>query len=158
MIQLIPYSKATEIDQQLETYTLPEHQIIFSGLPKEAIEIAVKDTTRHPILLTDKEQVTTFFILQKKEEALNYTDNKQAMLLRSFSTAEKYQGKGYATLALTLLPAYVNKAFPDKNELVLAVNSRNHSAIQLYKKCGYLDTKKRRKTAYGELLILSKSL
>ncbi|NGP46406.1 GNAT family N-acetyltransferase [Bacillaceae bacterium SIJ1] len=49
------------------------------------------------------------------------------------------QGNGFATKGLQLLPGFMHTHFPEVNEVVLGVNQKNHPAIQLYRKVGFID-------------------
>ena len=155
-MRLIEYDDQIGLMKQIDSYNLLKNQRIFSALPKESIVDSSKKKNRHPIVLvTNNEIVTTFFILQEKEGIETYSDNKHAILLRSFSTNSKYQGNGFAKKALQLLPSYIRSHFESINEIVLAVNSVNTVAITLYKKCGFIDTSRRIKTEYGSLIVFS---
>ena len=133
-MRLIEYDDQIGLMKQIDSYNLLKNQRIFSALPKESIVDSSKKKNRHPIVLvTNNEIVTTFFILQEKEGIETYSDNKHAILLRSFSTNSKYQGNGFAKKALQLLPSYIRSHFESINEIVLAVNSVNNVAITLYK-------------------------
>lgn len=157
-MELTAYTGQKEYARQIESYQLPDEQILFSGLPATAIKLAEGDPDKYPIFLVDDQQLPVFFILHKNEGVKPYTANDQAMLLRSFSTNFIYQGMGYAKTALKLLDSYVHDHFPEINEIVLAVNAANQPAICLYQACGYQETGDVIKTEYGRLLILSKKL
>ncbi|MHC5229458.1 GNAT family N-acetyltransferase [Enterococcus sp. LJL99] len=158
-MKLLRYENQSSLEKQILNYNLPKEQAIFTSLPKEALLECSNDKNSHPIMLVNNEnELTTFFVLQEKEGVEKYSTNKQAVLLRSFSTDVKYQGKGYGKLALQLLPEYIKNKMNLFNEIVLAVNSINVLAINLYKKNGFVDTKKRIKTEYGELLVLNQKI
>lgn len=158
-MKLIEYKGQNKMKEQIEHYHLPKEQAIFSGLPKDSIMEASKDKSRYPIMLvTGDASLITFFVLHEKAGVRAYSDNEQAILLRSFSTDSRYQGKGYGKLALQLLPDYIKNNFESINEIVLAVNSVNVSAIGLYDKSGFIDTNRRIKTDYGELAVLSQTI
>lgn len=158
-MKLIEYKEQKKLKKQIDSYHLSENQVIFTAHPKDAVVESSKEKNRYPIvLITNNEILTTFFILHEKEGVYPYSDNKQAILLRSFSTDSKHQGKGFAKMALNLLPDYIRNTFISINEIVLAVNSVNTSAISLYKKSGFIDTTRRIKTDYGSLIVLSQTI
>jgi RimJ/RimL family protein N-acetyltransferase len=68
----------------------------------------------------------------------NFTDNVHAIFLRAFSIDWKHQGKGYAGLAMNILPKFVLNHFPQVVEIVLTVNENNLPAKRLYEKSGFL--------------------
>ena len=75
-----------------------------------------------------EDTLVTFFVLHKKEGVRPYSKNPNAILLRTFSTDFRYQGKGYALKTLLLQPEFVKENFKDINEIVLAVNLKNEAA------------------------------
>lgn len=136
-------------------YTLTEEQLRYTKSPKESIELAKQDNSRHAILAMDGNKLVTFFILHEKEGVTPYSSNEQALLIRSFSTDFYEQGKGYAKTALHLLPDFVRKHFPHINELVLGVNVPNVAAQELYKRCGFVDEGRQAKGLQEELKVMS---
>ncbi len=75
-----------------------------------------------------------FFALQTGDRVQEFTENENALLLTSFSINHNRQRKGYAKKSLALLQAFVQRYFPMKNEVVLAVNEKNIPAQNLYEK------------------------
>lgn len=136
-------------------YTLTEEQLRYTKSPKESIELAKQDNSRHAILAMDGNKLVSFFILHEKEGVTPYSSNEQALLIRSFSTDFYEQGKGYAKTALHLLPDFVRKHFPHINELVLGVNVPNVAAQELYKRCGFVDEGTQAKGLREELKVMS---
>lgn len=158
-MKLIEYYGQPEFASAINNYQLPDNQVIFSGLPKAAIQSAANDPDKHPVFLIDKDnKLAVFFILHKKQGVKPYSKNEQAILLRSFSTNYAYQGRGFAKASLELLSPYIREFFPSINEIVLAVNAKNQPAINLYLKCHFKDTNEIIKTDYGQLLIFSKKI
>jgi len=145
-------------DQQLqliENYELTEEQLMFTGIPIECIKLSEKDPDRFTILAIDNDQLVTFFNLHRNEGVKPYSQNSHAILLRAFSTDARHRGKGYAKMALELLPKFVKKEFPHMTEIVLAVNIANSAAQSLYKKSGYVDQGVRAMGKKGELIVMS---
>ncbi|WP_342443544.1 GNAT family protein [Lysinibacillus sp. FSL K6-0057] len=139
----------------VEQYTLTEEQLRYTKSPKESIELAKQDNSRHAILAMDGNKLVTFFVLHEKEGVTPYSSNEQALLIRSFSTDFYEQGKGYAKTALHLLPDFVRKHFPHINELVLGVNVPNVAAQELYKRCGFVDEGRQAQGLQEELKVMS---
>ncbi|QPA60749.1 GNAT family N-acetyltransferase [Lysinibacillus sphaericus] len=123
----------------VEQYTITEEQLRYTKSPKDSIELAKADDSRHAVLALDGDKLVSFFVLHEKEGVRPYSSNEQALLIRSFSTDYHEQGKGYAKEALQLLPTFVRQHFPSINELVLGVNIPNVAAQALYAKCGFVD-------------------
>jgi RimJ/RimL family protein N-acetyltransferase len=141
--------------QAIEQYQITEDQLRFTGKPLDCIELSQEDVDRYSILAMDEKQLVTYFDLHKNEGVKPYSDNKNAILIRAFSTDSRHLGKGYATKALKLLPRFVKEHFSEINELVLAVNLKNEAAQGLYKKCGFIDEGVRRMGPKGELIVMS---
>ncbi|MBD8520981.1 GNAT family N-acetyltransferase [Lysinibacillus fusiformis] len=135
----------------VEQYTITEEQLRYTKSPKDSIELAKEDDSRHAVLALDGDKLVTFFVLHEKEGVKPYSSNEQALLIRSFSTDYHEQGKGYAKAVLQLLPGFVRQHFPLINELVLGVNIPNVTAQALYIKCGFVDEGKQA-TGFGEEL------
>ena len=139
----------------LEDYYLPDGQLYYSATPKEAIEISKGNQDRHDILGLDNGELVVFFVLHENEGASPYTDQENSILIRSFSTNYKHQGKGYAKESLKQLPAFVKTHLPHIENIVLAVNVNNTAAQHLYKKCGYKNEGVRVDGSKGELIVMS---
>lgn len=142
---------------QIKTYQVKD--VVFTGLPQNAIEISQKNKDYHPILLVNESnEIYTFFVLDYGDDKFKYTSNINSLLLRSFSTNERFLRKGYAFSALSLLSKYVQTNYPDVQEIVLGVNKRNLAAQNLYKKAGFEEKAKTYIGKKGIQLIFSKSI
>ena len=139
----------------VENFHLTEEQLTYTVHPKECIKLSNEDSERSSILAVEEDKLVTFFVLHKNQGVKLYSNNNNAILLRAFSTDSRYQGRGYAKMALMLLPEFVKENFKETNEIVLAVNVKNYAAQGLYKKCGYVDEGVRKMGEKGELIILS---
>ncbi|WP_078378525.1 GNAT family N-acetyltransferase [Sutcliffiella halmapala] len=142
-------------DSVLMQFSLPLEQAQFTGMPDEMVRKAKEDTSRNPIVITHDSQPVGFFVLCTGELVSEYTPNQQALLLIAFSINHSEQGKGYAKVGLQLLSGFIAEHFPEKNEVVLAVNGKNKPAQRLYKKVGFKDTGRRKVGKIGEQMILS---
>ncbi|MDT0160978.1 GNAT family N-acetyltransferase [Bacillus sp. AG4(2022)] len=147
-----------EDESRLKGYQLPEEQLGFTSMPVPAIEACLQEDDRHPIIIQYGEDIAGFFVLHGKGGAIKYSPNEQAMLLRAYSISASYQGKGIAGESLRLLPDFVKKHFPDKNEIVLGVNHSNHAAQHVYKKAGFIDQGLRITGKKGEQYVLHMQL
>ena len=144
-----------ELAKHIETYTLTDEQLQFTGIPKDSIEFSQTEDNHYPILALDNDQLVTFFALHTCEGVEPYSANTNAILIRTFSTDFHHQRKGYAKQALALVPAFVAEHFAGVNEIVLAVNIKNEAAQALYAKCGFVDNGIRAMGRRGELIVLS---
>jgi GNAT superfamily N-acetyltransferase len=144
--------------EQLMTYTLADEQRRYTAMPLDALKKCEEENDRHPILIMLHESCAGFFVLHGGEGARNYSDNPSAILLRAYSVASDYQGRGIASTSLKLLPSFVKHHFQDKDEMILAVNVANLPARSLYNKCGFIDTGRRMIGKKGELIIMQYQL
>ena len=152
------YFYDASFQEKIEQYQITEEQLRYTGDPKESTKLTMADPDRYCVLAIEKAQLVTYFNLHINEGVKPYSDNKKAILLRSFSTDSRFLGKGYATQALKLLPSFIREHFKEINEIVLAVNVGNNIAHQLYKKCSYVDKGERRMGPKGELIMMSYDL
>lgn len=155
-IKLVPYTE--EYKEVLQTYTLPEEQVLFTAHPMELLDIVKQDPTRNPIVILANNKPVGIFSLQSGSRVQEYTTKENTLLLTSFSINYAEQGNGYAKRALQLLPSYVDLHFPNIEEIVLAVNERNIPARKLYIKVGFEDRGQRRIGPIGPQLVLNLSL
>lgn len=99
---------------------------------------AKNDRTKNVIVILDYNGVPVgLFALQTGDRVQEFTENENALLLTSFSINHNRQRKGYAKKSLALLQEFVQRYFPIKNEVVLAVNEKNIPAQNLYEKVGF---------------------
>ncbi|MBO1580727.1 GNAT family N-acetyltransferase [Bacillus sp. XF8] len=152
-IQLIPYDE--KYKEIIEAFILPSEQIQFTAKPSDLLEKAKKDVTRNVVVIMANHHTPVgIFALQSGARVAEYTDNPNALLLVAFSINYEKQGKGYAKKGLTLLHDFVASHFPNKNEIVLAVNERNIPAQKLYLQVGFEDRGQRRMGPIGRQLVL----
>ena len=90
--------------------------------------------------LFSQQKLVTFFVLDAGPQKADYTDENDALLLRSFSTDARFLRRGYAKEALRLLPNFVKTHFPATKQIVLAVNKKNSAAKKLYYSVGFVDS------------------
>ncbi len=63
-----------------------------------------------------------------------------ALGLRSFFIDADRQGQGHGARALDALLADLGRRYPAAHQLVLTVNCRNHAALALYRRAGFVDS------------------
>ncbi|MEH6992393.1 GNAT family N-acetyltransferase [Neobacillus drentensis] len=152
-VELVHFSKENET--QLHSFELPKEQEKFTALPKKVTNVI--DGQYRIVILSENEPVG-FFLIHATERVKEYSDNPRAMLLTAFSINHAHQGKGYAKQGMSLINEFVQKEFPDCNEIVLAVNHKNIPAQKLYMKVGFQDTGRRKIGRIGEQYIMALSL
>ncbi|WP_078543349.1 GNAT family N-acetyltransferase [Litchfieldia alkalitelluris] len=138
----------------LKNFYLTPAQLKFTALPHDVLEIAIKDSYRHPVVIEVEGKPVGFFVLHHGSEIQEYTTNPKAILLRAFSINFNEQRKGYASKALEALPSFVRDNFNNFDEIVLAVNKQNDQAIKLYEKANFLYRGKKRYGLFGMQYIL----
>lgn len=60
-----------------------------------------------------------------------------ACVLRGFFVDQRYQGKGYSTACLRIMPAALHSMYPNLKFVYLTVNFKNPLAIKTYTKGGF---------------------
>lgn len=139
----------------LNGFVLSEEDKMFSALPKDVLPQALVIRDRYPTVILKEDSPVGFFILHTSKETIApYSNNVSAILLSALSLHAPQQGKGYAKQAMLQLPAFVANYFPWCDEIVLAVNHRNHRAQNLYRSSGFIDKGRRRIGPIGEQHIL----
>lgn len=138
----------------LGDYHLHDEQKKYTALPLDALKKCEMDVERHPAVILYGNEVAGFFVLHGWEGAKEFSDNKDAILLRAYSINAAYQGKGIANKSMSLLPSFVREHFPSKNEIILAVNHTNNIAQKVYFNGGFIDKGTRAMGREGEMLIL----
>ncbi|WEG11294.1 GNAT family N-acetyltransferase [Pullulanibacillus sp. KACC 23026] len=144
--------------RDLYDYHLSEEHSQYTSLPVNALKLCEEDPSRYPIVILYNGAVAGFFVLHGWEGVQAYCDHQSAILIRGYSVKPSYQGKGIATKSLKLLTPFIKQHFPDKNEIILAVNHNNVIAQHVYKKSGFIDKGKRVLGRKGELYIFHKDL
>lgn len=141
-------------------YALDENQLQYTASAGQALQRIEEreDTLAFPITILKDEDPCGFFVLDFGDDKLELTDNKDAMLLRSFSINPELQGKGIGKTAMIQVDEFVRENFKDCDEIVLAVNQNNISAYQLYRKVGYQYEGKIRIGRSGPQYIMYKKL
>ncbi|MCI1218098.1 MAG: GNAT family protein [Bifidobacterium crudilactis] len=149
-VNLLPYNPTFE--EALGSYQLSD--LSFTGTPEHAIRVSRISDGYHPVLLvTGRGEIPTFLVLDYGDDKYRYTIRSDSMLIRSFSTDDRFHRRGFAHLALTLLPDYVHAAYENIHELVLGVNAANHPAQKLYEGSGFVKLPETYQGPKGEQLI-----
>ncbi|PES74405.1 GNAT family N-acetyltransferase [Bacillus cereus] len=152
-IQLVPYKE--QYKEIIQSFTLPSEQVQFTANPGELLEKAKNDRTKNVVVILDYSGVPVgVFALQTGDRVQEFTENKDAILLTSFSVNHNKQRKGYAKKTLALLQYFVKNYYPIINEVILAVNEKNIPAQKLYKKVGFQDKGFRRMGPIGQQIIM----
>lgn len=149
-MEFIKYSQ--EYDVAIQQYILTDDQLMYTASPKYAIDHL--DEERHAILVFQDDLFISFFVLQEGKGAIEFKGEEDSILLRSFSTDNRYVGRGFGNKVMSILPSYIKENFPSIQSIVLAVNEQNDLAKRLYIKNGFLDNGKRKQGEKGLLIIL----
>ncbi|SMP29348.1 GNAT family N-acetyltransferase [Chryseobacterium profundimaris] len=141
-------------------YMLDEDQMKYTATAEQALKKIEEreDTLAFPITILKDNHPCGFFVLDFGDDKLDLTENRDAMLLRSFSVNPELQGNGIGKAAMMKVDEFVRDNFKDCNEIVLAVNQNNISAYQLYLNTGYHYAGKTRIGRSGPQYIMYKKL
>lgn len=94
--------------KEVEEFELSERQMIYSSLPKQVLDDALKDKDRIAnIAINQKGEVVGFFVLHQYYQHEGYDTPEHVVYVRSLSINEKFQGNGYGTKIMMNLPNYV---------------------------------------------------
>ncbi|WP_256477129.1 pyridoxal-phosphate dependent enzyme [Bradyrhizobium sp. 186] len=93
----------------------------------------------HPFSVVVGNEVVAFFILREKA-ALPEWAPPDVITLHNLRVGRSYQGQGYGKLATRLAAQWILENRPGIKRLMLAVNVRNVTAIQLYVESGFQGT------------------
>ena len=118
--------------EALQSYHLTD--LRFTSHPKEAVADL---ENRYAILGLEEDQIVTFLILDAGEEKYTYGGQPDSLLLRSFSTDERFQIRGYGSQTLKILPEFLREHLPMYKSIILGVNERNQVASYLYRENGF---------------------
>ncbi|MFM2486155.1 GNAT family N-acetyltransferase [Celerinatantimonas yamalensis] len=102
-----------------------------------ATVVSTLEQHEHPHLIVAHGNVVGFFLLDLSySETYNFSTSK-AMGVRALLVDQRFQGQGFASQAINLLPCYVKSNYPGFEQLQLTVNCRNKAAYECYRKCGF---------------------
>lgn len=118
--------------EALQSYQLTD--LRFTSHPKEAVADL---ENRYAILGLVENQIVTFLILDAGEEKYTYGGQPDSLLLRSFSTDERFQIRGYGSETLKLQPDFIREHLPMYKSIILGVNEKNQVASYLYRENGF---------------------
>lgn len=155
---MITLQLTTPAHQAALDYTLDDVQTQFTALP--ALWFDDDAATHRRITILQHDEPVGFFVLDSGNDRADYSDNRNALLLRSMSVAPAHQGKGIARAALAadVLHPFARAEFPQADEIVLGVNHANTAAIALYRTCGFADTGRTHMGLRGLQYIFSRRL
>ncbi|WP_231877909.1 GNAT family N-acetyltransferase [Ferroacidibacillus organovorans] len=126
-----------EWESSVGNFKLHDSQMVFSFLPSKALDFFHNQDACSVVIFIDEEPVV-FFVLHKCGETSDFTENNTAIFLRSFLIDKRHQRKGYAKLALAILPKFMEDHLPYVEEIVLTVDENNLAAKRLYEKSGFI--------------------
>lgn len=147
-----------EYSEKLEYYHLSKEQKKYTALPSEALLACERDEERYPVVILYNQTPAGFFVLHEGKGVEPYSENTHAVLLRAYSIHEHLQGREIAKTSIKLLPLFVKENFPDKNEIILAVNHLNKAAQHVYQAGGFKDHGVRSMGMNGEQFIFQMKL
>lgn len=122
----------------VSSYCLPAGQALYTSMPILVIETFQEDPYNQPFVICSGDDLVGCFALYTDKKGNIYTQNENAILLKSLSIDSRRQKKGYALEALHVLPFIVREQYQDKDEIILTVHETNTAAINLYKKAGFV--------------------
>ncbi|MBK3497392.1 GNAT family N-acetyltransferase [Viridibacillus sp. YIM B01967] len=155
-VEFVNYNN--QYKELVEDYQVTEEQLQFTNSPLAALELCETDADRYPIIVFHNSQLVSFFVLYINKGVEPYSDNCNAILLRSLSTDYRHLRKGFSKSILSQLPQFIKQKFININEIILAVNAENKTAQDLYKKIGFVDNEKRIQWRNSQQIIMNYAL
>ena len=139
-------------------YSLAPESLAFTRTPREALAYGRGRHGYYPYLCLADKQLVGFFVLDAGADKYRYTADSSGLLLRSFSVADPYRGKGYAKAILKQIPDFIAENFPQFKTVVLGVNKQNKIAVNLYRNHGFSETGRTYVNTKGRQLIMEMHL
>ncbi|WP_342387702.1 GNAT family N-acetyltransferase [Salinicoccus bachuensis] len=125
----------------LAAFKLSEQQQIYSSLPVDVLDDAIRDPDRTPcVVLNETDGIIGFFVLHKHYQHEGYATPHEVVYIRSLSINEAFQGRGYGTKVAMSLPLFVQEHFANFDHLYLVVDAENQGAWNLYERAGFAHT------------------
>lgn len=124
----------------LLAFELPEEQQVFTSTPVQVLARVRGDADRLPVTILAESVPVGFFLLCVGEHRDKYLPEPDptAVALTALSIDPARQGQGLGFTAMGLLPGFVREKYPSAKRLILAVNQRNHTALRLYARAGFV--------------------
>lgn len=124
----------------LLAWTLPPDQQAFTSLPGQLLPKLARQAERFPVTVLEDGRPIGFFLIAWGEHRDKYLaePDPAALALTSLSIDPACQGRGAGLTAMQAVPGFVQKHFPTARRVVLAVNQRNHTALRLYARAGFV--------------------
>jgi len=142
-------------ESKIRDFELEEEQKNFVFLPNKAIDWSTQDKNCYPVVILFTGEPVGFFVLHDSKETQNFTNNTNAIFLRSFFIDKKLQGKGFARSAMNSLPKFLHTHLPQVVEVILTVHENNLPAKRLYEKSGFLYNGKSKPGRTGIELVMN---
>lgn len=124
--------------EQLLSFSVNEDQKKYVGTISDALD-ATTDRVHLHLILDENLVVGVFLIDLSYSEKYDFSP-LDSLGLRAYMIDSRYQGKGFGTLAIKLLPTYLKEIYTHHNHIFLTVNCKNLSARRCYLNGGFLDT------------------
>ncbi|WP_411844212.1 GNAT family N-acetyltransferase [Salinicoccus sp. HZC-1] len=137
-------------------FNLPAEKAQYTAFPAKILGELTDG--QYPIVILSNGEPVSFFLLNSTDRVKKCTNNPTVFLLTALTIDHSQQGRGFAKQGMYLLKDFVNREFPEYNEIVLTVNHKNIPAQKLYKRVGFIDTGKIKKGKIGKQLIFSTSV
>ncbi|MEM5461838.1 pyridoxal-phosphate dependent enzyme [Paraburkholderia phytofirmans] len=122
-----------ELDPEQAQFVDPLY-VVFSELRNSS-----NPDEEHPFSVVSRDEIVGFFVLREKA-ALPEWAPPDAVTLHSLRIGRSHQGIGYGKAALLLAKQWVKSNRLCVKRLMLAVNTRNLKAKELYRKSNFLGT------------------
>lgn len=91
-------------------------------------------------VINEGKELLGFFMIDRAYPKMYTFAGQNEIGLRNLLIDKKYQGNGYAVIALKKFLDYVYGAYPDADSICLTVNKKNIGAYKCYENAGFVDS------------------
>jgi ribosomal protein S18 acetylase RimI-like enzyme len=121
-------------------FDLPAEQQVFTSTPVQVLARITGDAERQPVTILDGAVPVGFFLLCVGSHRDKYLPEPDpaAVAFTALSIDPARQGQGVGFAAMTRLPGFIEAHYPEARRVILAVNQRNHTALRLYARAGFV--------------------
>jgi predicted acetyltransferase len=136
-IELQPLSE--QLAPQVMRLAVQESQRPYTSEVSVILKLITPYQSPHIITLTGIP--IGFFVIDTACKLNMSFDNSSTASVQSFFIDQRYQNRGYAKTALTQLPTYIARQYPNIHTINLTVNCSNKNAYYCYLSAGFNDTR-----------------
>ena len=143
----------------VSTLSVTEEQVEFDGSVERAMQTCEADADGNVagLAVLAAQQVVGFLVLKRGASLPAWAQASDAVI-SAMRIDLAHQGKGYGTLALRAVYAFVRTQWPASARLVLSVDEENAPGRRAYEKAGFIDSGLREQGRIGWVRYMARAL